>query len=240
MITLGIDLATEPSGTAACRIDWHTLHLDVIDERLTDDALIDLIAGASMTGIDVPLGWPDPFIDAVVGHRGNQPWLHGERTRLSHRLTDHHVRATTGITPLSVSADRIGLTAMRGARLQHLLRARGVDVNRSGSSGAVVEAYPAAALRVWGFPHQRYKSKDAATARADLTELLAREAGALGPQIRGAVRTHDELDAVVCCLVARATATGATNLPTDEQLATARREGWIHVPAVSIADLLST
>ena len=58
MITLGVDLATEPSGTAVCRIDWTTRRLQMIDQRLSDDVLVELIAGASMTAIDVPLGGP--------------------------------------------------------------------------------------------------------------------------------------------------------------------------------------
>ena len=144
---------------------------------------------------------------------------------LSHRLTDHRVRATTGITPLSVSADRIGLTAMRPAHGFNNCCATAALSDRSGSTGTVVETYPAAALRTWALPYRRYKSKDSATSRAELTELLARTTGVLEPQIRGAVRTHDELDAVVCCLVARAAAVGATNRPNNEELAPARREG---------------
>ena len=49
-----------------------------------------------------------------------------------------------------MSTDRIGVAAMRGARLQHLLDAAGVPVDRSGVTGRIVEAYPAAALQAWG------------------------------------------------------------------------------------------
>lgn len=43
------------------------------------------------------------------------------RRSLAYRRTDEHVRSSLQITPLSVATDRIGVTAMRAARLQALL-----------------------------------------------------------------------------------------------------------------------
>jgi hypothetical protein len=58
VITLGIDLAAQDRGTAACLIEW-----DAGEGRVTsvvaglgDSALLDLIAGADKAGIDSPFG----------------------------------------------------------------------------------------------------------------------------------------------------------------------------------------
>jgi hypothetical protein len=58
---------------------------------------------------------------------------------LLHALSaTEHVRATGGLIPLSVATGRIGLTAIRAARLQTLLADCGHDVDRSGT-GLIVE-----------------------------------------------------------------------------------------------------
>ena len=51
------------------------------------------------------------------------------------------MRERTGLTPLSVAADRIGLTAMRAAGTLSRLAAEGRPVDRAGN-GIVVEVYP--------------------------------------------------------------------------------------------------
>jgi hypothetical protein len=60
---------------------------------------------------------------------------------LAFRRTDEHVRTTTGVIPLSVATDRIGVTAMRAASLQALLMRQGHDIQRSGT-GLLVEGLP--------------------------------------------------------------------------------------------------
>jgi len=42
--------------------------------------------------------------------------------------------------------------------------------------------------------------------------------------------TSDALDALIASLTARAAAQGSTTRPGREQIAAARREGWIHLP----------
>src|SRR3546814_4905134 len=84
-----------------------------------------------MAAIDVPLGWPDEFIDAVVAHRDRRGWPPiaaeppEDRLPLRYRTTDLLTRIS-GAQPLSVSSDLIGVAAMRGARIQHLLEKAGV------------------------------------------------------------------------------------------------------------------
>ena len=51
--------------------------------------------------------------------------------------------------------------------------------------------------------------------------------------------TRDVVDAFVCALVARAARLGLTQAPPEEEMATARREGWIHVPTCRVEDLVA-
>ena len=70
--------------------------------------------------------------------------LHPERDDEEHHDLHRTGRAlaadqrTAGLIPLSVATDRIGLTAIRAARLQTLPAACGHDVDRSGT-GLIVE-----------------------------------------------------------------------------------------------------
>jgi hypothetical protein len=65
------------------------------------------------------------------------------------RRTDVFVHEQLGLTPLSVSADRIAHVALRCAVLLTKLPAARGPMDRSGS-GPVAEVYPAASLRGWG------------------------------------------------------------------------------------------
>src|SRR5262245_19580776 len=153
MRTIGIDLAAEPPDTAACEITWltDTAHGRLSTNRLDDDALLALIQSADTAGIDCPFGWPQPFVTAVAAHANSVAWPGrgqpglGHRRSLRYRLTDEVVHQRVGIWPLSVSTDRIGVTAMRCATLLDALAAAGHPVDRAGG-GQVVEVYPAAAL----------------------------------------------------------------------------------------------
>ncbi|MDP9223112.1 MAG: DUF429 domain-containing protein [Actinomycetota bacterium] len=159
--TLGVDFASQSKGTVGCWITWSQglalvgppIH-DIGDETLTS-----LIREASRTGIDVPFGWPDEFVAELDRHRTFAPWQTPEsrEDHLFFRATDRHVRAITGQVPLSVSADKIGRTAVRAARVLFELRASGASIDRSGETGKVLEVYPAAALKRWVEGRFRYK-----------------------------------------------------------------------------------
>ena len=71
----------------------------------------------SEAGIDVPLGWPDAFVTALASYGPGGPWLRADNQQLRLRATDRFLRERTGITPLSVSADKIAAPAMRAADL---------------------------------------------------------------------------------------------------------------------------
>ena len=242
MNTLGIDLSANPLKTGACQIDWVSAAVTFLRRPAGDDELVAAVAASDMTGIDVPLGWPDAFIDAVAAHRDRAGWPPasvqppGDRVPLRYRVTDLALIAA-GAHPLSVSTDRIGVAAMRGARLQHLLVAAGVPVDRSGVTGRIVEVYPAAALRAWGLASSRYKGTVNATACASLVLELVTRCGALRAHAAAALDGCDDdgLDAFVCAVVARAVLLGRTTMPPPEHVDVARREGWIHVPTASLA-----
>ena len=165
MITLGIDLATEPSKTALASIRWESGRATVIElcrgktedkEPLTDEILVDRIKQADLTGIDCPFGWPEPFLEFVQAQArgpleqsdapGDSEW----RRTLAYRQTDIYVgqqlakklddkRGAKGEKenpwahmPLSVSTDRLGLTAMRMAALSVKLAKAGITIDKSG------------------------------------------------------------------------------------------------------------
>jgi predicted nuclease with RNAse H fold len=241
MRTLGIDLSADPDKTAACQIDWVDGTIELLRRPMTDAKIVAAILGSDKTAIDVPLGWPDAFVDALVAHRDGAHWPSAaitspsDREPMRYRVTDLIVRAG-GAKPLSVSTDRIGVTAMRGARLQHLLRESGVVVDRSGVLGNVVEAYPAAALGAWGLPSQGYKTAKNTQTRSALVEAMAHACGSLASEVSTRLdrSDDDDLDAFICAVVARAAALHLTTPPAPDQIHAARREGWIHVPVASL------
>ena len=208
-----------------------------------DEELIALIESVDKVGIDSPLGWPDPFVAALTAHRERMRWTAGaDRVPLKYRATDLVVKERTGRFPLSVSTDRLGVTAMRCAHVLELLAARNDAADRAGS-GLIVEVYPAAALRVWGLDPTGYKAKDGQPARAALLGALERELAWETPMpeaMRKACEETDHaLDAFISALVARAAARQQTDGP-GELADRAQREGWIHLPNAGLGELVGS
>lgn len=243
MHTVGIDLAAQPANTGWCVIDWDRNELLGVGVNTGgDDELLELIVAPTtgLAGIDTPLGWPDGFVQAIGAHHAGAQWPDddgdpdGHRRRLRLRRTDEVVAVTTGRHPMSVSADRIAVAAMRGARLQQLVVDRlGTEaVDRSGCSGRMAETYPAAALAVWDLPAAGYKGSGGVDAR---TRILAALLDRFGLDVgsghqKDMVASDHLLDAFVCALVAAAVLAGATARPGGDERGPAGREGWIHVP----------
>ncbi len=246
MRVAGVDLAAEAAGTAVAvlRVEPGGAVLESLRLGADDDALLAATRDASLIGIDCALGWPVDFVDFVArqasGARltsddtGDLAW----RRRLAYRETDRVVTERTGARPLSVATDRLGMTALRCAVLLDRLAGDGRVVDRSGEHpSAVVEVYPAMALRVWGLARPRYKL--APDARTALIADLGRAASwlELGDHRALMTTSADALDAVLAALVALAHERGASIPPAADQRDRARVEGWIAIPTVGLAEL---
>lgn len=235
----GIDLSTTAKKTAVAEITWHgdDATLTSLTVGADDDDLVDLIGRVDKTGIDCPLGWPVAFVDFVSAHRSGGRGLVVPETRrpLLLRATDLHTTDRAGVRPLSVTADRIGATAMRCAVLLFRLVSDGAAVDRSGAAGPVVETYPAAALKIWRLPHQGYKGRSPGNTavRADLVEQLEAQLPWLDLGDRsGLCRTSDDaLDAVVCAVVAGLALRGLCDPVPAHAFDDAQAEGWIALPS---------
>jgi predicted nuclease with RNAse H fold len=243
--TLGIDLSANEMKTGVCEIDWPQGLVMFLERPAKDEALVQLMADVHMTAINVPLGWPDTFVDAVAAHRDGRPWPVVEtappldRLPLRFRLTDVLLMAD-GARPLSPSTDRHGVSVMRGARLQHLAREAGIPIDRSGTAGVVAEVYPPEALRQWGLGAPSYKGASNAANLANLAKDLASRCGPMAASAAASLLGCDDdaLDAFICAVMARAVLLGKTARPDDDELPRARTEGWIHVPTEPMEDIV--
>lgn len=226
MITVGIDLATQPSNTAACVVDWSgNPRVTDLRSTLVDEDAVTLAIAADRCAIDAPFGWPIEFVRLVVAHEARVALPDGQ---VRFRATDSFVKETSGVTPPSVAADKLGATAVRCARLLHQIGLRDEPVDRAGT-GRVLEAYPAAALRMWRLPSQGYKGTKGETVRGHLLEKVIHSVGLqCQPEHLAAFRKSDDaFDALICALVARMAAIGNSRLPESDA---ASIEGWIHLP----------
>lgn len=232
----GIDFAAAIDRTAIVELEWESDGILISGVRVgaDDSAVGDAMDRAEAAGVDVPFGWPDGFVDAIVGHRQHEfvvPVDSGREWRrpLTYRLTDLDVVDRLGIYPLSVSADRIGHAALRWAAIAARSAESGRPIARDGASG-VFEVYPAASLRTWQLGPTTYKGKSRDGARSALLDQIAGELVSLrwGGWRGVLVSNDDAFDAFVCALTARAAQRGDSMPPKDVDAA--RREGWIHLP----------
>lgn len=246
MLTAGVDLAADPAGTAVASVAWSAAGAEVrlVTVPAADELIVEVARDARKVGVDCPLGWPDDFVAFVGAHRtGVVPIPEGVdarqwRRRLAWRHTDEVTRQMTGLVPLSVSADRIGHTAMRCAALQTRLAGAGHHIDRSGA-GTIVEVYPAASLKVWGLPWRGYKTTRNQATLGAVVDRLQQAAPwlDLGGYEQLCRRSDHALDAVVAALTARAAVRDQVCRPGERELPAARTEGWIAVPTATLADL---
>ena len=245
MITAGVDLSSQTAHTASCAIEWSSGRGTVKDLTLNvdDDAIRALVQNVDKLGIDIPLGWPLAFADAVAQHarRGTWPadYSHSDALAYRYRRTDLWVwKALKGSPPLSVSTDRISIPAMRAAAV---LSSLPVPVPLDGSE-VVVEVYPAAALRQWGFTSRGYKRKEQADARRVLVGRLFQETAdwlSVGAtEVDRCLASDDAFDALVAALAARAAALGLVHPVPEGDRPAAVHEGWIAVPLTGSLGLL--
>jgi hypothetical protein len=240
-ITVGVDFASQAADTALCWLRWQDggATVERVEPRCPHVALAALLRQpAAKIGLDVPLGWPDGFVEGVARHREGRPFGGFDIRRMTRRETDNWVHDNIHQLPLSVSTDHIAYPAMKMAAL--LGELPGGPVDRTGM-GRFVEVYPAAALRVWQLRHRAYKGPENRSVLIDLIETLRQRCPWLDADAatwEGVTRTDHAFDALVCALVARAQQRGLCHpIPAGLREA-ATREGWIAVPQAGSLEAL--
>jgi predicted nuclease with RNAse H fold len=237
VLIAGVDLAAEPKGTGLALIEWSADAAELVDLKLNidDDAIVRVAAQVEKLGIDCALGWPIDFVDFLT--QNNRPEASvapfvGDlslRRKLAHRESDRQVHAITGRWPLSVSTDRLGMTAIRCAGLLSQIAASGIEVDRAGG-GRIVEIYPGASLRLWGFDTAGYRASSEIRGRL-IGDLQVRAPWLnLGPHEQLMVDSCDAFDAVIAALAARSAYLGRYQAPDSTQIERAKVEGWMALP----------
>lgn len=226
----GIDLASQAvrTGLAILSVDAAALRVEQLDVGVHDSAIIEAVMQSVKTGVDVPLGWPDRFVELLSAHHaGRSQQCAGWRTEAVLRLTDRALQEDFGLRPLSVSTDRIAYPALRWSGIEAQLKLVGIDTARDGS-GRICEVYPAGFLFQHGLTHRGYKGAAGAQVRkkilGSLRLVMSDEHADL------CVADDNAFDAVLAAVSAHAVVTGKAYGPPVEHRQTALREGWIWMP----------
>lgn len=251
----GLDLAARDEATGLAELTETAdgaVRIETALRGVCDDAAIAAIRRADKTGVDVPVGWPAPFVARIRQHHaagaaGEGPDGSGGteapgaeldglawRRSLTLRTTDLHVAERIRLRPLSVAADLIAHPALRWTLLDERLRAEGIDCARDGS-GRIAEVYPAGALKMWGLPSRGYKAsakERGAAVRGQIITALQQRFPVLewnGAE-EAAQASDDVLDAIIAALMAREVTAGRTEPPPPSASRLVLTEGWIHLP----------
>jgi len=224
---IGVDCATQPEKTGLARAVWDGGAI-VLQETACgsrQDLPAAIVArwlmgvDRALLALDAPLGWPLALGRQLVHHEAGQP-LDADPADLFRRRTDRIIEQLLRKRPLEVGADRIARTAH--AALQ-LLAAVSVKAGRPiplvWSPGdleplGAIEVYPAVTRLARGVPNRP-------GALAGLESEFAADLSFLD------AASPDVRDAVVCTLAGADFLAGRAIAPDD--LALARREGWIWV-----------
>ena len=236
--SVGVDLSTEDGKTAAVELAWDGQRLELRDPPIfpcSDSAIADLARGGDVVAVDVPLGWPSLWADAVGAHRPGDPFLpdQGEARELTWRATDRWIHEATGKAPQRVAASWLGATAIRGARLAARLASEGWVINPVSDElppRAFIETYPAGLLAAW-FP--RWSSdapEEPASQRAWVLDRLRKQGLNLQGELELVVAIVHVFDALLAAVAAGAARLGMCPGPPEGMRSVAEREGWIRIP----------
>ena len=190
-----------------------------------DASLLTMMHAADVAAIDAPFGWPDAFREAVSGWTLGGTWNDAASLQPRLRYTDQ-VQRDHGRSPLSISADRIAMTAMRRARILTAHHATAdTPLDRVGRS--VIEVYPAASLIVWEIDVTGDKAPGANTRRRAMVDRLIQDASLnlSATTIDRCAATGHALDALVSALTAYAHHLGLTEPPPSQHVEQIAREG---------------
>lgn len=234
---LGIDAAVNPANTglAIARRSHGKWRIDSLATGQKQTGIAQQMAGLLnpsapvLLAVDAPLGWPTDFVTNLSAHRAGEA-LDAEPRLLFTRETDRVVHRHTGLTPLSVSADRIARTAVAALAIVDALRnALGQPLPlllnpTECRSGGLIEVYPAATLKQRGLPSRGYKKPEARALRNGIVDGIAQALDLNGHEIACLDSDHC-LDAVLCVLTAIDFLEGNCLSPATPERAA--REGWI-------------
>lgn len=118
MKLVGIDLSANPRDCGICILEAKAVTYVGHGSKTVEhpDWLVDLCTGASVVAVDVPFGWPKPFIEALQGYEIGMS-LDRDRRRYLRRVTDAFVTETLPQSlprevrppnPFAVAADKLG------------------------------------------------------------------------------------------------------------------------------------
>lgn len=243
---VGIDLSTDPRKCGICVTEDDVVVHAGGGDRSSEhpDWLLGYCREAQAVAVDVPFGWPAPFVEALKDYeigvaldRDRRPYLYRTTDAwITETLPRHLARDVRPPAPFSVSADKLGATAMVGTvLLAGLSPAFHLSPRIGGTRPAVVEVYPTLSLWAWALPHRGHRGNDegARRNRQALLQVFVEAFGITIPErAEGSlIRSEHGFDALVAALTAREYVAGNTCDPPDDiPEGKLRTEGWIRVP----------
>ncbi len=244
MQIIGIDCASKPekTGVALGEYQNNTIFIHTVFMGNKKQSIADLLFPYLKTNenillaIDAPLGWSEPMGRLLAKHQAGEP-IEEEQDRFFRRITDTFIHQQTGKLPLEVGADRIARTAHSALKIIGELRTKGFHfqmvweanfLEKSKKTLGVIEVYPGATLKQYGFISSAYKgeSDGEKTKRLEMIANLETHLPTI-TQFPDLQDNADMLDAAICLLCAKDFIEGKSMPPTDITLA--KKEGWIWV-----------
>ena len=196
----------------------------------------------TLIALDAPLGWPEGFGNKLARHQAGLPikrtcletFFNRETDRIVHKC----VNKCKGNKPFEVGADKIARASFVALEILGKVRqnqkSKGQDISIAWTPEIqgvqAIEVYPAATLKMYGYPNTRYKGTNDKDEREKIAKKLNRH---FKPRIKQShqermLNTPHVLDAVVCILAALDFLTGDARGPENGlERKRAEKEGWI-------------
>lgn len=243
---IGIDCATDPRkvGVAFGNFANGAVAIESVRVGSREWKWPDIVASVAreiraapqaILALDAPLGWPASMGVTLAEHTAGST-LNQTADRMFLRKTDHIITAVAK-KPLEVGANLIARTAHSALRRLNEIRkesgnALSLAWDPTLTVGAqAIEVYPAATLLAHGLSDTGYKGSEPKhrRRREQLTAQMAKNdhlSGVAGVSTEMQETDH-ALDAIVCCLATADFLRGDAIPPDPDQVALAKKEGWI-------------
>ena len=187
----------------------------------------------SLIAIDAPLGWPYDLGRTLYTHKAGE-LIQIKPNSLFRRQTDRFITERIGKQPLDVGADRIARTAHKALEILGDLRQKKSipiplawgPIEKPGIYA--LEVYPAATLKACDILITGYKQKENRVVREKLVNSLSKYL-TLPEDTSQMINNDDALDATVCVLAGADFLNGIAMKPSNNEIDTAKKEGWIWV-----------